>query len=130
MSKLPQCFFKVFSFSSNFKDFFMSKIYKKQWYRLVQQLPPLLSTKLVHQIRNSAWVIVLIDVLYIKLSYWFSITPSEAVSGGWRRHPLGIKKNRRDMIYMRGKKVLNVSKMAKKSRFKLVMLCTEGSKIR
>ena len=52
----------------------------------------------------------------------------EAVSGGWRRpsrHPLSIsgggdatpwafKKNRRDMIYMRCKKVLNVSKMAKK----------------
>ena len=34
------------------------------------------------------------------------------------------------MIYMRGKKVLIVSKMAKKSRFKLVMLCTEGSKKR
>ena len=34
------------------------------------------------------------------------------------------------MIYMRGKKVINVSKMAKKSRFKLVMLCTEGSKKR
>ena len=32
------------------------------------------------------------------------------------------------MIYMRGKKVLNVSKMAKKNRFKLVMLCTEGTK--
>ena len=34
--------------------------------------------------------------------------------------PGHIKKNRRDMIYMRGKKVINVSKKAKKSRFQLV----------